>query len=344
MPLAIDDDKKKVFLLVGIAGLLGIGAVFLLWPKGKSTSDTPVAPKVPVTMASGAPGSAPGGEGSGAPVPDAGDDGAIGNTGPIVVAAAPYRNDPFVPFFTDPPPLPTPRPTPRPLPTLPPPEIIPPPEYIPAPGTGGASNYPLPSLSSNSRRTTALVGLPNARIPRLTNVPTAPRVQIAPPSVGGGSQPALERSPNKRLAGVVIGDSVRALLEVEDVSASGGGSGGGGTDYGEGGGQTPPKTYIVQPGQEIPEEGIKVLRIERTTEAGRTRVRMVVTENGVLRYIDLREGNTQAGAYGAGGGSGYPGGSGSGGGSPYPGGSGSGGGSPYPGAGRGGARGGFGGP
>ena len=203
MPLAIDDDKKKVFLLAGIAGLLGIGAVFLLLPKGKSTSDTPVAPKVPVTMASGASGSVPDGEGSGTPVAPVLDGGVAGKTGPIVVAAAPYRTDPFVPFFTDPPPPPTPRPTPRPLP--PPVDIPPPPVDIPAP-RGGTSAYPLPSLNSNGRRTNALVGLPSARIPRLTNVPTAPRVQIAPPSVGGGSQPALERSPNKRLAGVVIGD------------------------------------------------------------------------------------------------------------------------------------------
>ena len=314
MPLAIDDDKKKVFLLAGIAGLLGIGAVFLLLPKGKSTSDAPVAPKVPVAMSSDTSGRVTDGEGPGAsdaPVPDAANGDMTGKTGPIV-AAAPYRNDPFVPFFTDPPPPPTPRPTPRPLPTLPPPADIPSPVDIPAPrggGGGGVSPYPLPGINSNGRRTSALVGLPSARIPRLTNVPTAPRVQIAPPSVGGGSQPALERSPNKRLAGVVIGDSVRALLEVEDVSASGGGG------LGDGGVQTPPKTYIVQPGQEIPEEGIKVLRIERTTEAGRTRVRMVVTENGVLRYIDLREGNTQAGAAG-----GVLGGSGSGGGNALPGG------------------------
>ena len=337
MALALDDNKKKIFLLVGIAGLLGIGALFLL-PKGKNTSDVPTPPKVPVAAATGAASSAPDGEGGAPSAADA----VGGTTGPIVVAAAPYRSDPFVPFFTKPLPPPTPQPTPRPLPTLPPPEIIPPPADIPAPRSEGGSPYSLPSLNSNSRRTTALVGLPSARIPRLTNVPTAPRVQVAPPSVGGGSQPALQRSPNKRLAGVVIGDSVRALLEVEDVSAAGGGSSSG--EYGEGGGQAPPKTYIVQPGQEIPEEGIKVLRIERTTEAGRTRVRMVVTENGVLRYIDLREGNTQAGGVGAYGGSsgGYPGGS-SGGGYPgggYPGGAGGRGGYPGGGGGRGGFPGG----
>ncbi len=321
MALALDDNKKKAFLLAGIAGVLGIGAVFLLLPKGKDTTTTAPPPTAPAAVRPGAP-SAPSSGGEGEESPSAAG-GAVA-TGPVVVAAAPYRNDPFVPFFTDtlkppppPPPLPTPRPTPRPV-------FIPPPIDIPAPRSqesGGVSAYPLPSTSGNARRTTALVGLPSARIPRLTNVPTAPRVQIAPPSVGGGSQPALERSPNKRLAGVVIGDSVRALLEVEDASASGGSGG----EMGDGMGQAPPKTYIVQPGQEIPEEGIKVLRIERTTEGGRTRVRMVVTENGVLRYIDLREGNTQAG-----GASGYPGASGG-----YPGSSGG-----YPG-GSGGYPGGF---
>lgn len=337
MALALSDDKKKVFLLVGIAGLLGIGAVLLLGTKGKDTSDTPDAPKVPVTrIADGSSASDDEGAPGAAPPVSADGGGAVG-TGPVVVAAAPYRDDPFIPFFTDPPPpppRPTPRPTPRPLPTLPPPAVIPSPVDIPAPrgggGGGGFSPYPLPGVNSSGHRTNALVGLPSARIPRLVNVPTAPRVQIAPPSVGGGGQPALERSPNKRLAGVVIGDSVRALLEVEDVSATGGGGSGSEGGFGEGGGQTPPKTYIVQPGQEIPEEGIKVLRIERTTEAGRTRVRMVVTENGVVRYIDLREGNAQAGG---GGGSAYPGG-GAGGRGGFPGGAGGRGG--FPGGGSGG--------
>ena len=342
MALALDENKKKVFLLAGIAGLLGIGAVVLLLPKGGGTDATTASNTTAVTTSPASSGDATSEEGAGAggapSSTDATGTGATGatTTGAIMVAAAPYRTDPFIPFFTKPLPPPTPRPTPRPLPTLPPPADIPPPVDIPAPrGGGGVSPYPLPSLNSSGRRTNALVGLPGARIPRLTNVPTAPRVQIAPPNVGGGSQPALERSPNKRLAGVVIGDSVRALLEVEDATATGGASGG--DEYGAGAGQAPPKTYIVQPGQEIPEEGIKVLRIERTTEAGRTRVRMVVRENNVIRYIDLRQGNTQNAAGGAdgrgGGASGFPGGGGGfpGGGGGFPGGGGG-----FPGGGRGG--------
>jgi hypothetical protein len=96
-------------------------------------------------------------------------------------------------------------------------------------------------------------------------------VTSAPPSPGGASTP-LERSTNKRLAGVAIGDSVRALLEVQDLTTG---------EF---------RTYIVQPGQRVDAENLQVLRIERTTEGGQTRVRMVVRENGEIRIVELREG------------------------------------------------------
>jgi len=100
------------------------------------------------------------------------------------------------------------------------------------------------------------------------DVPSAPRVQVPPPNRSGGSG-TVTRSGNKRLAGVVIGDSVRALLEIQ--------------------GDSPETTVtrIVQPGDEV--EGVRVLRIERFTEgANRTRVRMIVRENGEERSVELR--------------------------------------------------------
>jgi hypothetical protein len=137
-------------------------------------------------------------------------------------------------------------------------------------------------------RSNILSGLPQARVSRLVSIPTTPRVQTAPVNQGGGT-PVLERSTNKRLAGVAIGDSVRALLEVQDPVTG---------EF---------RTYIVQPGQRVDAENIQVLRIERTTENNQTRVRMVVRENGEVRLVELREGQ-RTDIAGAGGAGGYPGG------------------------------------
>ncbi len=329
------EDKKKVYALGGLAGLLGIVGLIVWHPwAGSSASGTSSGP-VPTILtgaspsASGAPPSSAGGSG-GSSALSAGAPGSAGSTGTAtggaqLVAAEQFRPDPFFPTYTKvpapPPPVPTPRPTPRPTP-IPGPLSLPQPSEI-----RSVAPADLPSFPGGNTRSKILGGLPSARISRLVNAPTAPRVQEPPVTPGGtGTDGTLERSPNKRLAGVAIGDSVRALLEVQDATTG---------DF---------RTYIVQPGQRIDAENLQVLRIERTTEGGQARVRMIVRENGQIRVIDLREGSrpdiaTTGAAGSSGSGGGYPG---SGGGYPGSGGGypGSGGGYPsrgggYPGAGGG---------
>ncbi len=332
------EDKKKVYAFGGLAGLLGIVGLIVWHPwAGSGTADTAASTSTPSTLTASAPGagalpgsppSAAAGSGglSGAGSPGSEGTAGAGGAAPqlVAVAAEQFRDDPFVPFYTVPPtPLP-PLPTPRPRATATP---IPPVLILPIPGeTRSEAATELPSIPGGNTRSTVLAGLPSARISRLVNAPTAPRVQAPPVSPGGTDASGnLERSPNKRLAGVAIGDSVRALLEVQDASSG---------EF---------RTYIVQPGQRIDAENLQVLRIERTTEGGQTRVRMIVRENGQIRVIDLREGQRPdivtagAGAGGEGsaaGSGGYPGGfPGGGGGYPAGGGGYPGGGGGYPGGG-----------
>jgi hypothetical protein len=100
---------------------------------------------------------------------------------------------------------------------------------------------------------------------------TAPR--LGPPQMAQGENGgAATRSPNKRIAGVIIGDSVRALIEISEADQT--------------------ITRVVQPGDEV--EGIKILRIERITENDTLVTRMTVLENGQERYFDLRPSPNQA--------------------------------------------------
>jgi hypothetical protein len=150
-------------------------------------------------------------------------------------------------------------------------------------GGGESGGGTLPGLSPGMNPSTAIVGLPAPRISRMTDVPSSPRVQQPPTPRSGGTTTLQRSSPNRRLSGVVIGDSVRALLEIDN-----------GTPEAR-------ETRVVQPGDEV--DGIRVLRIERYTEGGgRTRVRMVVRENGEERYIDLRAAPQQAAGMGGEGG------------------------------------------
>jgi hypothetical protein len=120
--------------------------------------------------------------------------------------------------------------------------------------------------------------LPPPYIPRVAIAPTAP-ANFLPP--GGGGSGGTSRSSNKRLSGVVIGDSVRAILEISDGENV--------------------VTRIVQPGDEV--DGIRILRIERVSEGGRMVTRMFIREAGEERYVDLKAAPQQA----AGGGGGIPG-------------------------------------
>ena len=181
---------------------------------------------------------------------------------PQRASLAPSRPDPFRPIY-----LPTPPPEFAPTPVPPPLEIpAPPPVALPSRSPAGAP----PS--------TVLVGLPSPRISRYNPLP-GPRWVIP---VTGKSENLAGRSSDKRLSGVIIGDSVRALLEIQQAGA-GGGEGGG---EGGGAGAAQVVTRVVQPGDEV--DGIKILRINREFENGRPVTRMYILEGDQERYVDLR--------------------------------------------------------
>lgn len=118
----------------------------------------------------------------------------------------------------------------------------------------------------------AITNLPPVSLPTRSAIPTVPG---APGGQSSGSGGLLE-SPNKRISGVIIGDSVRALLEIEGQPAR-----------------------IVQPGDEI--DGIRILRIERITQAGRPVTRLIIRENGEERSVVLKSAPRDAAGGGVGG-------------------------------------------
>jgi hypothetical protein len=185
------------------------------------------------------------------------------------MAVSSFRNDPFEPV---------PLPPPVVVATPPPPVVLNPPSVAIAPPGGFSSGLPPFGISDSS---THFGGTPPARIlaglapPRISHVATTP---MAPKIVTLSGEGGVTRSPNKRLSGVVIGDSVHALLEISQGS----------NNMGMGGetGAATTITRIVQPGDEV--DGIRVLRIERTTEGGRPVTRMYIVENGEESYVDLR--------------------------------------------------------
>ena len=310
------DQKKKLYILLGLAGLLGIVGIAVLqpWNSGGgddvtgdavSTSTTggaaPVAPSAPAVPAS--PGAAD-------PMsPGAGTATRVATATTInsrqQVAPESVREDPFAPEVVWPTPTPyiPPPPTPRPPVILPqPPGLSPIPLPSTVAGAGGAS-----ASGRLLARSPLLVGLPPISITRMVNPATVPS-SLPPRTPGqGGGLAAIPPSPNKRIAGVVLGDTVRALIEISDGEQV--------------------VTRVVQPGDEV--EGIRILRIERVREGDRLVTRMIVREDNEERRIDLRPAPQGTGTGGEGGSGGYPG---SGGG--YPG---SGGGGGYPGS-RGGFR------
>jgi hypothetical protein len=96
------------------------------------------------------------------------------------------------------------------------------------------------------------------------------RVRPGPPpsvAISGGNSEASGaiRASDRRIAGVIIGDSVRALIEISTGDST--------------------ITRVVQPGDEV--EGMKILRIERVTVNDALVTRMTVLEDGVERYFDL---------------------------------------------------------
>lgn len=270
------DEKKKLYILLGLAGVLGAVVLLVIKPFGRGSgsktttttavstaaSPTPSSPSIqPVSTTSSGP------PPIGGPAGGAALTGGTGSGTAQLIPLGRYRPNPFAPKVAKagaplppPKPPPKPRPTPRPLP----PVFVPSPGDIslaPAPINGpqqGASGGQLPSIA---------MGLPPVSISQF-NVRTSPRPAVALGAVGGvaGGSGSPVIASDKRLAGVVIGDSVRALIEIND---------GNGTI-----------TQVVKPGDEV--AGIKILSIDRITENGAIVTRMTVLENGQERYFDLR--------------------------------------------------------
>lgn len=191
------------------------------------------------------------------------------------------RTDPFEQVLLYPP-VPTPEP---PLPT---PKPVPPPVSVPSP-SDFASGSP---VFIEDPRVRAEVGQPlNIGSPRIVRTTDgAPRDAFPLPRTSGGEggAGAPQQSYDKRLAGVIIGDGVSALLE---ITANG-----------------QVTTQRVQPGDEV--NGIRVLSIDRVREGDRTVTRMLVRDtDGVQRTVDLKPSSQPpAGAGGLGGFPGAPGG------------------------------------
>lgn len=244
-----DDEKKKLMVLAGLLVAIIVVVMVLYNPFGGGTGEDVDTPPTPVAGAPDPAAGEPAPAADGAPAPG-------GVTAASLVSLDGYRADPFEPFI-----LPSPPPPPPP----PPPVYIPPPVEIMPPGQSGYGAVGLPPMGVGRSGSSVLVNLPPIVPRRVATAPTAPTVSVMPggsPGSGGG----VLRSPNKRLSGVVIGDSVRALLEVtigDQVT-----------------------TRVVQPGDEV--DGIRILRLERVVEAGQTVTRLVVRENNQEQYVELR--------------------------------------------------------
>jgi hypothetical protein len=272
------DEKKKLYILGGLAGVLILVVLFVIKPFGRGSSPAPdptapppttvatTDPAAPVTPVSADGSAAPGGAPAGAlPMGAAGGAPTLGIVNP--------RSDPFAPKIIPGVPPPPPPPTPQ------------PPVRLPSPDASSLAPLTLPSGGAAPDINQPL-GLPPTRIPQYQPRETPRFLQSA--NIVGSSSGNAQSAPDKRLAGVAIGDSVRALLEIND------------------GQQT--ITRVVQPGDEV--EGVRVLRIERVTEGGNTITRMVVSQNGQEQLVELRASTnpiaTAPGGPGGPGGSGAP--------------------------------------
>lgn len=266
MALAIGaEDKKKLYILLGLAGVLGVLVMVVINPLGigkkKTGADSGqivtggTMPTEPVSAGPGGrPGGPPGpkgmaakrsGETATAPSGDA-------SATPVqLVGIKSFRSDPFKPFYT-----PTIQPPP-------PPPPIPPPLNLPSPRDTslGLAPAPVPGGGGSSG---ALVQLPPIGIPHSRT--RSSRQNIPKPAGNSEDGGDAIRSPNKRMAGVIIGDSVRALIVISNGDST--------------------ITRVVQPGDDV--EGMKILRIERITENNTLVTRMTVNENGQERFFDLQ--------------------------------------------------------
>lgn len=293
------DDKKKIYLLGGLLGLLGVvGLVTVAGPllrggnndtpasgntassmgarRGPYGSTTPAGLVMPPNSGGlqlGASGATyPSGAGLGGPGLGAAGGAAVT---PQLPGIGRTRSDPFIPTvlpaLDPPPPTPTPRPTP-----------------IPTRVVTEPVRFSLPTYSTRLENTT--VSLPASPFTPgqqsiAQTVVSLPRAVIfggsqssAPqplPLVGGlevgapGAQTSATNASGKRVSGVIMGDTIRALIEYQEN------------------GQTVSK--IVQPGDEV--GGMRILSIQRIRSGEQSIVRVTARENGQEVYFDLGPGS-----------------------------------------------------
>ena len=284
----ITPEQRKLYIQLGVIGVLALiaGAIYL--PGLLGGSKTPAVVAVPPASETTAPGAVAPVDGS---LPGATDEpGAAGAATTVAATTGSKvsfpvmrsRTDPFVrPYF-----IPTPTPIPPPPPPIPPPVSIPLPVSIPSPGeaggVGGVGGIALPGGPGGGGASSQQLRLPPITIARLDEsrrrpTDTTPPRRTAGTTGGGGT---INPSFDKRLSGVVIGDGVRAILEIQR-----------GTEL---------VTHVVSPGDEV--DGITILNIQRFNDGTRTVTRMIIRENGEERSVDLRP--STAGAGGAPGGPG----------------------------------------
>lgn len=301
-------DKKKLFIGLGVAGVaaLGLGGYFLMNSRSGAATDAATnAATANSAQTSATPSGGPGGSGAtmangGIPPEGSGEGSGVGvtqvSTGgnpATLLPLSPYRRDPFQPFvIAPPPPTPAPPPPPRPTP-IPPPVPIPRLDVdVPTPGgsgvfgSGGA--FPVPGVGNGSGvGSQGVLILPSVVIPRLNGNRTVPTNAFPPPrSSSGAGSGVTSPSFDKRLSGVIIGNGVRAVLEINNGATT--------------------KSYVVQPGDVV--DGITILNIQRYTEGGNQVTRMLIRENGGERTVDLKPGPPRTGTGAEGGGpGGFPG-------------------------------------
>lgn len=281
------EDKKKLYILGGLVAVFVLGLLVFKPFGGRRTSSSSTTSTTTTTSASTSgvtPLSSRGGSLTSASSPAASGSTTMttttGGGSALYIPFSGARSDPFVPHYVAA--LPPSR---RPAPPLPPLRIPSPGEYSEGtnfPSTGAFPGLPPARIAAGAGDSGILSNLPQVRIPQLTPRTTSRMTSSNPfSSESGGSE-----SSSARLAGVVIGDSVRALVEVTTPS-----------------GQV--VSRVVQPGDEI--EGIRILRLERVEEGGQSVTRMTVSQNGREQYFTLRPSSTPRGTGAAGGGFGLPG-------------------------------------
>lgn len=303
------DDKKKIYLLGALLGGLGtVGLFTVIRPllSGGNSETPPIARNAVSPTASGRiPGGATTPAGLVMP-PSAGGaqfgaSGAASRTGlgtaglgtagagtaagsnltPQIPGIGRTRSDPFVPTVLPalpPPPPPPPPPRPTPIPT----RIVTVTDSVPV---------SLPTYATRLENTTVSLpaspfsfGAPGSPASTQSILSLPPAVifggtqQSAPqplPLVGGlevgapGAQTSATNASGKRVSGVILGNTIRALIEYQEN------------------GQTVSK--IVQPGDEV--GGMRILSIQRVRSGEQSIVRVTARQNGQEVYFDLGPGS-----------------------------------------------------